>query len=280
MNPFQKKDDPTPFPCGKCPECLSRRAQGWSFRLMKHELTAKSALFVTLTYSPDYVIRFSNNPDYTILTKNNFLTLNKKHVQNYFKRLRKLSSDVLKYYAVGEYGSDNKRPHYHIILFNATVDNCIKAWSLDNQEFGSIYFGDVSGASIGYVLKYMTKFKSIPEHKNDDRIPEFSLMSKGLGLNYLTDRMKEWHLNDLENRCYVTVDGNKKIAMPRYYKNKIYDEYQQQQLLIRHKQLATEAQEKTILELGSDWEDILKERRNHAFKKMYDKAHKGRKNNL
>lgn len=89
------------------------------------------------------------------------------------------------------------------------MENCIKAWALDNQEFGSIYFGDVSGASIGYVLKYMTKFKSIPEHQNDDRLPEFSLMSKGLGSNYLTEKMVKWHHDDLTNRSYVLVDGQK-----------------------------------------------------------------------
>ena len=41
----------------------------------------------------------------------------------------------------------------------------------------------------------------------------------------------------------------KKISMPRYYKNKIYDEYQQQMLLIKHKEVAGEAIEKPSLNL-------------------------------
>lgn len=36
--------------------------------------------------------------------------------------------------------------------------------------------------------------------------------------------MQNWHKADLENRMYVNIDGGKKIAMPRYYKQKIYDE--------------------------------------------------------
>jgi len=286
MNPYIKKDEQIPFPCGKCPECLKRRASGWSFRLIKEELRSTSALFVTLTYSPDYVLRFIKDETYTIMSKNHFLTLNKKHVQLFFKRLRKLQKDRIKYYAVGEYGSDNSRPHYHLILFNSTMDNVLKAWALDDPitrepvPFGSVYFGDVRGASVGYVLKYMTKLNKIPEHKNDDRQKEFSLMSKGLGSNYLTEKMVKWHHDDLTNRSYVTTDDNKKISMPRYYKNKIYDEYQQQMLHIAHKEKSYEQQEKTIAELGENWQEILNERRNHAFKKMYSQAHKGRKNNL
>lgn len=38
--------------------------------------------------------------------------------------------------------------------------------------------------------------------------------------------MKKWHLNDLENRCYLNIDDGKKIAMPRYYKDKLYTEEQ------------------------------------------------------
>ena len=29
----------------------------------------------------------------------------------------------LKYYAVGEYGGQTKRPHYHIVIFNADLSH-------------------------------------------------------------------------------------------------------------------------------------------------------------
>lgn len=33
-----------------------------------------------------------------------------------------------------------------------------------------------------------------------------------------------WHLADAENRMYCNLTDGKKISMPRYYKQKIYDD--------------------------------------------------------
>ena len=44
-----------PVPCGRCPECLKRRASMWSFRLRKEEERSANALFITLTYAPEHV---------------------------------------------------------------------------------------------------------------------------------------------------------------------------------------------------------------------------------
>lgn len=197
-------------PCGKCPACRSRRASGWSFRLMQQEKIAQSAIFLTLTYDTDFVP----------ITKNGFMGLDKTHLQKFFKRLRKRhdrDAVPIKYYAVGEYGGITFRPHYHIILFNVQSELIVPSW-----QMGHVHFGTVTAQSVGYTLKYISKPGRIPLHRNDDRQPEFSLMSKGLGSNYLTDAIVDWHKNDLENRMYCTLKDGKKIAMPRYYKNKIY----------------------------------------------------------
>lgn len=160
------KNETIPVPCGKCADCLKRRVSGWSFRLMNEEKKSSSAFFLTLTYDTKHVD----------ITKNGFMTLNKKHMQDFMKRLRKRNQEKLKYFLVGEYGGKTKRPHYHLILFNAVLDTVQPAW-----ELGSVHYGLVTGASVGYTLKYMMKPSKIPMHKNDDRLKEFSLMSKGLG---------------------------------------------------------------------------------------------------
>lgn len=36
--------------------------------------------------------------------------------------------------------------------------------------------------------------------------------------------MVHWHKSDLENRMYLNLPNGKKCAMPRYYKQKIYNE--------------------------------------------------------
>lgn len=209
LAPFRKKETQIDFPCGKCYECLARRVSGWSFRLMQEYKRCESAYFVTLTYENENLTK----------TLNNYKTIIKRDLQLYFKRLRKLHPNYtkIKYYACGEYGTNTKRPHYHIILFNANPHYIAEAWQL-----GQIHIGEVNEASVGYTLKYMSKKSQIPVHQNDDRQKEFSLMSKRLGANYLTPEMVKWHESDLLNRMYLPLQDGKKIAMPRYFKEKIY----------------------------------------------------------
>lgn len=171
ITPFYKKESPTvPLPCGKCPPCVARRVSGWSFRLVKEGEKHSLSYFVTLTYDTAYVP----------ITKNGFMTLDKTDVQKFFKRLRKNNNGIIKYYCAGEYGGHTSRPHYHLILFGAQQQDIINAWTRDGKAIGSIHFGKVEEASIGYSLKYISKEKRIPQHRHDDRQPEFSLMSKNL----------------------------------------------------------------------------------------------------
>jgi len=260
-----------PLPCGKCPPCKKRRTSGWSFRLTKEGERSNSALFITLTYDTEYVP----------ITKNGFMNLDLTDIQKFFKRLRKRTNEKIKYYAVGEYGSSKKRPHYHIILFNANKEHIIDSWTIDNKPIGSVHIGDVSSASIGYTLKYMCKESKIPMHQNDDRKKEFSVMSKGLGQNYLTKQMIKWHKSDLENRMYVPIEDGKKIAMPRYYKDKMYTE-QEKDKINKHMGNLDELNYKKLIQLhGSEYEidRIQMEQGLFQFKKMYKNSEKERKTN-
>lgn len=217
---YHKQEDAyIPVPCGRCPECLKRRASVWGLRLRKEEERNKSALFVTLTYDTQYVP----------ISKNGFMTLDYRDVQKFFKRLRKPRPAALnkeypiRYYVCGEYGSQRKRPHYHLILFNTDELSVLKAWVHPQtyQPYGHVEFGTVTGKSISYTIKYLNKGAWQPMHKNDDRYPEFSNMSKGLGQNYLTPAVIKHHRDNLE-KAYVTIEDGLKVAMPRYYKNKIF----------------------------------------------------------
>lgn len=206
-----------PVPCGKCPECKRRRVNAWVFRLLQESRISTAAHFVTLTYDTRSVP----------ISENGFMTLRKSDFQKFMKRLRKLCpGHKLKYYAVGEYGTQNKRPHYHAIIFNVPDERLFAdAWTL-GDSLGGVFIGKVSGDSIAYTMKYIDKPPSGKLHGRDDREREFPLMSKGLGANYITPEMVNYHQADL-SRMYVTKDGGHKIAMPRYYRNKIYSEGQQ-----------------------------------------------------
>lgn len=243
ISPFTTKvnNQSMHFPCGRCEPCLRRRISGWSFRLMQEDKDATSAYFVTFTYDTDHVP----------ITPAGYMTLNKRHIQLFFKRLRKSmygnKKGNLKYYVAGEYGTIKYRPHYHAILFNADLYELIgqeNAGRINNHSpqldgsfqftcphwpYGSITVGRVSEASVGYSLKYMLKPGRIPLHKKDDRMPEFQLASKRVGARYL-DYMTEWHNADIYARYYIPLNNDAKIALPRYYKDKIYTKEQREHI--------------------------------------------------
>lgn len=189
---------------------------GWSFRLMQEDKVSDSSLFVTLTYAPKNV---------SISRRCGLQSLRKRHLQLFFKRLRKAhptggKSRALKYLACGEYGGRSKRPHYHIIIFNAQIEKIEPAWGM-----GHVHYGVVNDASCYYTLKYVMKSYGKKWYQKKGIESEFRVMSKKLGIAYAENKkFQKWHNADVPNRMYLNLTDGKKIAMPRYYKDKLYDE--------------------------------------------------------
>tara|TARA_B100001250_G_scaffold115831_1_gene98190 strand:+ start:453 stop:1034 length:582 start_codon:yes stop_codon:yes gene_type:complete len=126
----------------------------------------------------------------------------------------------------GEYGDNfTKRPHYHVIMFNLP-HSIINSPTILNEtwQLGSVDTGTSTLKSIRYVVGYMNKY--IDEDPRDRKArleweeiePEFSLMSKCLGANYLTPQIVKYY-KERKLSCIVVEDG-KLISMPRYYKEK------------------------------------------------------------
>ncbi len=198
-----------PVPCGKCPPCKLRRINDWVFRLKQEDKVSSSSCFITLTYDTTHVP----------ISKNGFMTLKKRDYQLFMKRLRKKMPGIkLKYYACGEYGSKTKRPHYHAILFNCPNPNIIdEAWGL-----GSTHLGTCTSDSMAYCLKYINKPTTIPHHRRDDRAKEFSLQSQNLGASYLSPSVIKYHRS---HPADLRVQNNQyKIAMPKYYRYRIFND--------------------------------------------------------
>lgn len=199
-----------PVPCGKCPLCKARRVNEWAFRLMQQEKVSVTSHFVTLTYDTRHVP----------ISENTFMTLNKVDFQKYMKRLRKSLPGVkFTYYMCGEYGSKNFRPHYHMILFSDVVFDV--SMLSDAWQLGTVHVGTVTGDSVAYTLKYIEKDNWKKKHSRDDRIPEFSLMSKGIGQNYLSSEVKSYHRGHID-KLFVTKLSGHRVPMPRYYRNRIW----------------------------------------------------------
>lgn len=192
-------------PCGKCLACLSNKRQEWIFRLEQEFKYSKNAMFVTLTYDPKHY------PG----------QLQKRDLQLFMKRLRKKDgSNSIRYYAVGEYGTNYGRAHYHILLFNGTEEHVRQAWrDAEQKPIGVVHIGKVTQASIAYCTKYIIQQSG--NEQPDGREKPFSLMSRGYGIGgrYLTDNMVRWHR---ENMANYSVNAGFKVRLSRFYKSKIW----------------------------------------------------------
>ena len=131
-NPVYLRDKDMDVPCGKCLGCLISYRRMWSARMLHEAEYWDDAIFVTLTYSDEFVPK-------AYLTGR--LTLKKEDLQKFFKRLRRrldfesfgpsVRVRKIRYYACGEYGDKNEyrkgkigteRPHYHMIIFGMRAD--------------------------------------------------------------------------------------------------------------------------------------------------------------
>lgn len=217
MKPMYLSKQEMLVPCGKCPFCAATRRADWATRLEYEARLHLVKKFVTLTYANPHLTWNHGVPQ-----------LNKRDLQLWFKRVRN-SGYRIRYYGVGEYGSKTFRPHYHVILFGDVPDDVIRqSWPL-----GQVHIGNVSQASIMYTLGYIVNknWKHVTH-----RVPPFSLMSRkpGLGHNYLSRAMMEWHKADRRN--YVLVDGVKR-HLPRYYKTKIFSKIDLVRIAVRDQKM-------------------------------------------
>lgn len=190
-------------PCSKCAFCLATRRSDWVSRLIQEWKHSSASSFVTLTYA---------NAHLTFLKGTAQLV--KADLQKWFKRVRK-AGYKFRYYAVGEYGSQTYRPHYHVLLFGTVPEHVIrKTW-----DKGTVHIGRVTYSSCGYCTKYVINSKvSLMKH---NREPPFATMSRrpGIGASYLTQAMIAWHKEDRRN--YIVTEGQKR-HLPKYYKDKIF----------------------------------------------------------
>lgn len=123
--------------------------------------------------------------------------LNPKHLQDFIKRLRKSTTNKLRYYCCGEYGEKTGRPHYHLAIFNhetchrgitsesrasccPVCDSIAKLWGM-----GKIQIGTLEQSSAAYLAGYVTKKYS--SSSTEGKQPQFTRMSNrpGLGLGMM-----------------------------------------------------------------------------------------------
>lgn len=204
ISPIWVRSQQMHVPCGKCAFCVKKAINAWCTRL-RHELdVSSSAFFLTLTYNDENLPADGE--------------LNKRDLQLFIKRLRK-DNPGIRYFAVGEYGTDYERPHYHAVIFNLeNLELVTKHWNMG--------FVKGSRANAGRI-RYMVSYMALPQDVKH-RQPPFRLMSRrpGIGSAYV-DKMGDYH----RARSDVCIwDFKTPNAMPRFYMDKIFSPGQRRYL--------------------------------------------------
>lgn len=174
--------------------------------------------FVTLTYSEE----------------NYHPSLNYKHFQDFMRRLRKNVGKV-RFFAVGEYGEENLRPHFHALLFGTSFQDdgpigqgVSRSRQLEDLwPWGYSSFGPVNKQTAAYCARYAVKkvtgnraetYYTRLDHRTGELVkclPEMARMSlkPGIGYSWFTKYWREVYVA----RDAVVQPGGSTVPPPRYY---------------------------------------------------------------
>ena len=210
------------FECRKCLPCRLNIAREKAIRCIHEAKTHENNIFLTLTYDNDH------------LTSNKLVYLD---FQLFMKSLREkvtrgITDPELKkqlyipFMVTGEYGEKNKRPHWHVILFNYRPKDATYKYTTeqgekvyDSQEIqqlwkkGQIEFGSVTLDSAGYVARYAAKKLVHGKDDEHDYHPIHRTSCKrAIGRSWI-----EKYYQHTFDHGFVVLPNGQKSKIPRYY---------------------------------------------------------------
>lgn len=221
-----------PVGCGKCMECRKQKAREWQVRLLEDVRHNKNGKFVTLTFSNESIAKIAKeikgitgyNLDNEIATK---------ATRWFLERWRKKYKKSLRHWLVTELGHNGtERIHMHgIVWTDETLDEVEKIW-----QYGHVWKGKgeqkqnyVNETTVNYLTKYVNK-----QDKDHPNYTSKILTSPGIGKDYTerADANQNKYQGENTREVYRTRTGHK-IAMPTYWRNKIYSEEEREKLWIQ-----------------------------------------------
>jgi len=242
------------LPCGHCLDCKIRRSQDWATRATHEAEQHLSNCFLTLTFSDEGLalreLQHGTHP----------YDLAMGDWQRFAKRLRKETK--FRYFQVGEYGDDEKRPHYHALIFGEdfrgdgeqwTDEKGHPAWLSRTVEkcwpYGFHELKELTPETVNYVCRYVQKklwgekLKSSLERidcETGESVtvrPELASMSRrpGIGHKWWEKYGKEVFPDD-----FVVLKG-KKVPVPRYYMTQLEKENQELHELVKEERCKSAA---------------------------------------
>lgn len=214
-----------PIKCGCCIECRKQKQREWRVRL-EEELRSKYGYFITLTISPEGIKDLEEKTG--LNREENPNEIASKGLRLFLERVRKDTGKSMRHWCVTELGEDKDRIHLHGIFFGQRSAELIKK----HWKYGFIFIGQYCNSrSVNYMTKYMLKV--------DIKHPEFKqivLASPGIGNGYFDRLDWQWQKQNyerLEVPTYTFRNGTK-MAMPKYYKDKLFTEKERNRMWINN----------------------------------------------
>ena len=208
---------PFEFECRRCLPCLLNQAREKAVRCWHETKTVDDSIFLTTTYNEESL----ESP-----------RLNYSHWQEFMKDLR----NYLQYHdpdrkiramVTGEYGEENKRPHWHAIIFNWRPHDQptrpLRTTPLGHMVFrsplvqriwdkGNTEYGEVTLDAANYVARYSAKSLVHAEARDLFKPIHRTPHGRGLGRTWIE---RNW-LHTFENG-FVILPNGQQSKIPRYY---------------------------------------------------------------
>jgi len=211
--------------CGKCVECRKQKARSWQVRLMEELRENKNGKFVTYTFSERELQKIDNKIDKRVKGYERDNAICTYAVRHYTERWRKKYKKTLRHWLVTELGGTNtERVHLHGIVWTDEIEDITKIW-----KYGKTYIGEYcSEQTVNYIIKYVNKV--------DEKHKEYTskiYASKGIGANYIKRKdSKNNKYKEKETKETYTTRTGTELALPVYYRNKIYTEEEREKLWV------------------------------------------------
>lgn len=226
-----------PIGCGWCYECLKQKGNEWRVRLAEEIRGQNDWSFVTLTFSEESLreiteVIWKKEKVEGYLLDNEIATV---AVRRFLERWRKKYKKSLRHWFITELGHQGtERVHLHGVVKTRDMDEVERVW-----KYGWVWKGKKKNEGlVNYVnektISYMVKYATKAEKKHKGYKPKI-LCSKGIGGKYmdrLDSKLNEFKDNGKTRDYYVTRTGYK-VGLPIYYRNKIYDEDEKEELWLR-----------------------------------------------
>lgn len=240
-----------PVGCGQCMECMKQRSRGWQIRLLeeiRHD--SHGAEFVTLTFN-DLSLATLRKEILKVAPETKGYELDNAvatlAIKRFALRWKKKHGHRPKHWLVSELGQNNtERIHLHGIIWSE--DKKPQRQSAQHKQrldyiadlktiwkYGRVDVGDyVNERTVNYITKYI--FKQDQTHTQYKPIIRASQgCGKTIGKDYLKRpdaERNQFNPRGETKETYTNRQGFK-IALPTYYRNKIYSEEEREKLWLQ-----------------------------------------------